>query len=244
LTPDPLGGPDVDAVGSDALEPLTPGLSLLLIVAPVAGLGLLLVAAWALAGGEVAGFAGSMALGAFFGGGKLIILAGAVEQAPLGTWPLAALLVYMDLATALVVMGGMQHLYKVPAAGPRIAAARRSGWRFLQRHPWTRHATWLSLAGFVAVPFNGTGALVGALLGRMLGLSRWAILSATAVGAGAGAVALALVGDYWAERIDALAGHPFLAVASVVTLAALAILASRWMFGAPVDANAFESKGE
>ena len=172
-----------------------------------------------------------MAAGTFVGGGKLVILAGAVEQAPVGHWTLAALVVYIDVATSLVVLGGMHYLYRVPGAGPRLAAARQAGVRFLQRHPWTYHATWVSLAGFVAVPFHGTGALVGALVGRLLGLERTGIVSATAFGSAAAAVALGLAGDYWAERINAVAGHPVLALVAVVTTAALAILASKWMFG-------------
>jgi len=215
----------------DALEPLTPAARVALMVGPVAGLAAIVALTWALDGGAAAGFVASMALGAFVGGGKLVILAGTVEQAPVGHWGLAALIVYMDVATALFVTGAMYHLYRMPAAGPRLASAREAGWRFLQRHPWTYKATWLSLAGFVAVPFNGTGALVGALLGRTLGLTRRAVFTATAFGSAAGAVALAAAGEYWAERINTIAAHPVLAVVAVVTLAALAILASKWMFG-------------
>ena len=237
--------PDIPPdTSDDALEPLAPSLRLALLAGPIVGFGVVLLATWLVQGGEAAGFVASMAAGAFIGGGKLVILAGAVDQAPVGHWALAALIVYMDVATALVVMGGMHHLYRMPGAGPTLARARESGWRFLQRHPWTYQATWVSLAGFVAVPFNGTGALVGALVGRMLGLTRRAIFTATAFGSASGAIALALAGDYWAERISAIAGHPVLAVVAVVTLAALAILASKWMFGERNDERASTRTGE
>jgi len=216
---------------SEALEPLGPSARVALMVGPVAGLLLILLVTWLFAGAGAAGFVASMALGTFLGGGKLIILAGTVEQAPVGHWGLAALVVYLDVAVAVFVMGALHQLYHAPAAGPKLAAAREAGWRFLQRHPGAYKATWISLAGFVAVPFNGTGALVGALLGRMLGLSRPAVLTATASGSIAGAVALALAGGYWAERINAVAAHPLLGVAAVLFLAALAILGSKWMFG-------------
>ncbi|MGD2045439.1 MAG: small multi-drug export protein [Gemmatimonadota bacterium] len=199
---------------------------------------------WGLADGEAAAFVAGIATGTFVGGGKLLILAGAVEEAPVGHWALAALIVYLDVATALVVMGGMPLMYRLPGAGRRIAAARKAGWSFLQRHPWTYHATWLSLAGFVAVPFNGTGALVGAFLGRMLGLARRGILTATLVGSACSAVALALAGDLWAERITTVAGHPVLAVIAVLTVAALAILASKWMFGERIDSEDGNNAGE
>lgn len=49
---------------------------------------------------------------------------------------------------------------------------------------------WLTLVGFIAVPLNGTGALVGAVLGRALGLSRVSIVTATAFGSVTASVAL------------------------------------------------------
>jgi hypothetical protein len=220
-----------------AFEPLAPAAQLAFVAGPILVLGLILLTTWSLVSGEAAGFVASMAAGAFVGGGKLVILAGAVDTAPVGTWGLAALIVYMEVATALVVIGGLHLLYDVPGVGPRLASARESGWRLLQRHPWTRQATWASLAGFVAVPFNGTGAFVGAFLGRMLGLSRFAILTATACGSLAGSVSMALSGDLWAERINALAERPVPALIAVVTLAALAILTSKWMFGVRTDTN-------
>jgi len=196
---------------------------------------LILALTWILDGGAAAGFLAGIAAATFVGGGKLVILAGAAEQAPVGHWPLAALVVYIDVATAAVVLGGIQELYRLPRAGPRLARARAAGWSLLQRHPWTRHATWLSLAGFVAVPFHGTGALVGAFIGRLLGLSRTAILTATLFGSATAAVMLGFAGDYWSERISSAASHPVLAVVAVVITAALAILASKWMFGERTD---------
>ncbi len=240
----PASAPSLEAPEVEALESLSGGGRALLVVGPLAGFALLLLVTHLVSGGGASGFAAGMAAGAFVGGGKLVILAGAVSEAPLGTWSLAALIVYLDVATALVLMGGMPLLYRMPGAGPRIAAARGAGSRFLGRHPGAYRATWMSLAGFVAVPFNGTGALVGAFLGRMLGLTRWAIATATLVGSLAGAVSMAAAGDLWAERIDAIAGHPVLAPIGVLTVAALAIFFSKWMFGERTDTSASTSTGE
>lgn len=228
---------------SEALAPLSTRADAALVIAPVCGFITILLATWALMGAGAAGFLASIAAGTFVGGGKLVILAGAVEQAPVGHWALAALVVYIDVATVLVVLGGMRTLYRLPGAGPRLASAREAGWRFLQRHPRAYHATWLSLAGFVAVPFHGTGALVGALIGRLLGLERLSIVTATAFGSAAAAVALALAGEYWAERINSVAGHPVLAVLAVLIMATLAILASKWMFGGSSHERATEQRG-
>jgi uncharacterized membrane protein len=215
----------------DAQSPLSPRAKLALTLGPLLGFGLILLVTAVGVSPGAAGFVASLAAGTFVGGGKLVILAGAVEEAPVGHWPLAALVVYIDLASAMIVMGGMHHLYKLPALGRRLAAARASGERLLARNPWMRHATWLSLAAFVAVPFNGTGALVGAVIGRLMGLSRVAIVTATGVGSFVGSTILALVSEYWAERIDALAERPLLGLLVVAVVILVSALGSRWVLG-------------
>jgi hypothetical protein len=220
---------------AEALDPLGPAARAAMLVGPPLGFVLILGFTGIVLGPGAVGFLASIAAGTFVGGGKLVILAGAVERAPVSHWQLAALVVYIDVATAAFVLGGIQLLYGVPAAGPRLARARTAGWSFLQRHPWTRHAAWVSLAGFVAVPFHGTGALVGAFIGRLLGLGRVAILTATAFGSATAAILLGLAGEIWEERINSAASHPVLAVLAVITTVTLAILASKWMFGGRIE---------
>ena len=202
-----------------------------LVLGPFLGFGLILLVTGVLLNPGAAGFLASVAAGTFVGGGKLVILAGAVENAPVGPWVIAALVVYIDLATALGVLGGIQHLYRVPGVGRRMEAARASSARLLQRNPWMHRIAFATLAGFVAVPLNGTGALVGALLGRLMGLSRLAIVTATACGSVAASLALALAGDLWAERINALVARPYLGLLSVAFVLAMTVLISRWALG-------------
>jgi len=180
-----------------------------------------------------AGFLASVALGTFVGGGKLVILAGTVERAPVGVWELAALVVYMDLATTLVVLGGIHHVFRLPGIGTRIASSRDASARMLERNPWMRRIASLSLAGFVAVPLNGTGALVGAALGRMMGLTRGAIVASVAGGSVAGSVALALAGRLWAERINDLVSRPRLGLVVVALTVIVTVSVARWALGRP-----------
>jgi len=201
------------------------------MLGPVVGFVLILFVTGVLVHPGAAGFLASVSAGTFVGGGKLVILAGAVEEAPVGHWELAALVVYIDMAVALGVLGGIQHLYRIPGLGRHMERARSSSSSFLQRNPWTHRIAFLTLAGFVAVPLNGTGALVGALMGRLMGLSRIAIVTATAFGSVTASVALALASGLWAERINALAVRPYLGLVAVAFVLVLTALISRWALG-------------
>jgi uncharacterized membrane protein len=215
----------------DDLAPLSPTAQWALILGPLAGFGLILFVTGVLLHPGAAGFLASVSVGTFVGGGKLVILAGALENAPVSHWEIAALVVYIDLATALVVLGGIQRFHRVRGVGRRIGAARASSARLLQRNPWMRRIAFATLAGFIAVPLNGTGALVGALLGRLMGLSRVAIVTATACGSVAASLALALASDLWAERINALVARPYLGLLSVAFVLTVTVLISRWALG-------------
>ncbi len=217
----------------ETLAPLSAASRWTLVAAPLVGFALILVAIGLFVSPAAAGFVASLAAGTFVGGGKLVILAGAVAQAPVGHWGLAALVVYIDLATALVMMGGIHLLDRLPGAGRRLAAARASGFRILNRNPWMHRAAWVALAIFIAVPFNGTGSLLGSVIGRLLGLSRTAIMSAIGFGSIVGAGALALASGIWAERINALAREPLLGFVVVAVAIALTFLGSRLAFGPP-----------
>lgn len=222
----PSAGP-----GDSAALPLAPATRRALVIAPIAGFVLIVLVTGALVSPAAAGFIASLAAGTFVGGGKLVILAGAVEQAPVGHWEVAALVVYIDIATACIVMGGIHILDRLPMVARRLEAAGRSSGRVLAHNPWMFRAAWVGLALFIAVPFNGTGALVGSVLGRLLGLSRLSIVSATAFGSGVSATALALATGIWAERIDALADEPALGAAVLFAAVALTVLSGRILLG-------------
>ena len=217
----------------DDLARLSPRAQWSLLLGPLIGFVLIVLVVGLLVHPGAAGFLLSVSAATFVGGGKLVILAGAVDQAPVGHWELAALVVYIDLATALGVLGGIHHLYSVPMLGRRLMAARDRGALLLQRNPWMRRIASLTLAGFVAVPLNGTGALLGALLGRTMGLSRVTVVAATACGSITASVALALASDLWAERINALVARPHLGLVSVAVVLGLTLAISRGALGGP-----------
>lgn len=212
-------------------------------VGPFVGFGILLLAAFAVWGKEAAAWLAGAAVGSFIGFGKFVIFGGVFgdllstmfgyvpQSPPPSPGVLAATVVYAELGTALVMMANMTVLYRTPYLGARLAAAHEAGWYVLRAHPWMRRVAELGIMVFVAAPFQGTGAVVGTLLGRVLGLSRVATLACIGVGSGLGCLLLAALGDVGRRRIEWLARHPLPMVVALATAVVVLILVGRWFTG-------------
>jgi len=103
---------------------------------------------------------------------------------------------------------------------------------------------WVGVAVYVAAPFQGTGAVIGTILARILGMSWFSTLTATAAGSLVGCVALALLGHYARARVQAIAAHPVaLLVALGLTLVILLVM-GRWFIGQSSKAMANVGTGD
>lgn len=195
-------------------------------------------AVYAARGSASAWFLAAMAAGCFAGAGKLVIFAGAADGAPLGVWPLAALVVYAEVATAVFMIANLHHLDRLRWVGPHLRGAHEAALRVLQANPWMRRLMWSSVALFVAGPFQGTGAVLGTVLGRVLGLTNAAIVGANLAGTSVCAVLLALLGRLWRKRITWLVENPLVGVAVVAACLVVAVWFGRRLTGRDVPRDA------
>ncbi len=186
------------------------------------------VALYLVRGARTAWFLAAMAAGCFVGGGKLVIFAGASARAPLGVWPLAALIIYADIASGLFMLANLHHLDRIRVIGPRLATAHDAARGVLRANPWMRRLMWLGVVFFVLIPFQSTGAVIGVVLGRVLGLTRAAIFSAIVVGTTVSAVLLALLGRLWRTRITWLVENPVIGVVVVVVCLVATVWLGKW----------------
>ncbi|HMN41693.1 MAG TPA: small multi-drug export protein [Phycisphaerales bacterium] len=118
------------------------------------------------------------AVATFFFLGRFVILggekAGGEDPADFFTaWELFAMVVWMDVMTAIMLAFHLGWLFKIPWLGPRVLALSEDGQFLLKSHPWIRRATFIGLISFVAIPLAATGAIGGAIFGRLLGLPRF-----------------------------------------------------------------------
>ncbi|HUT36566.1 MAG TPA: small multi-drug export protein [Planctomycetota bacterium] len=219
-------------------------LRLAMTIGPLGGFALILCIAWAVTGafGTVIWLTG-IEIGSFIGFGKFVIFGGVVRDVimnifhyvpttdPPGPWALAATVVYGDIATATVLLANMSVLYRMGSLGRRLAACHASGRQVLRVHPWMRRMAWVGVAVFVAAPFQGTGAVIGTILARILGISWFSTLTATAAGSVAGCAGMAVLGHYARDRVQAIAEHPIVLVVVLALTVGVLVVLGRWFLG-------------
>jgi hypothetical protein len=221
--------PCIDLSG-EAFCPLPRWLWAGLTFGPFIAFGLFLLAVKILLSIKAMWFIAGMTVGGFVGGGKLVVLAGAIDNAPMSTWAIASMVLFGDISTAVILVANMHHLYKMPALGKRLAAARKAGHQVLATHKWMRRAAEFGIVVFVALPFQGTGSVLGVFLGRILGLSRRVLVLSIAAGSGLGAFGLALLAEMGRGEITRIAEDPLLGIITIaITLTITFVLGKKFL---------------
>lgn len=169
----------------------------------------------------------------FFVFGRFVILGG-VEADPAASEQLAeihgfltrgelfAMVVWMDVATATVLVYHQGFLFKLPFLGPRLLGLVEDGRFILKRQPWIRRATFAGLVAFVMFPLAATGSVGGAIFGRLVGLSRGAALAAIVLGSVLGCGAMYLGAGVINRHVDR--SNPWLTVGGIAVVLAVIVL--------------------
>jgi len=143
-------------------------------------------------------------------GGETLIPLAAALGCP--WWLTAASFAWVDIAGCILVALNADLLMALPYVGPALSRAAEGGGAFFGRHPALRRLSYPGLVLFTVLPFAGSGGIAGALVGRMLGMDRRAVIICVSAGSvigpallafGAGAVA-DFLGKYCAAGTVAL----------------------------------------
>lgn len=125
----------------------------------------------------------------FFVFGRFILLAGmegdtsaTVAKFSMKPSELFFLVTYLDFIVALFVTFHMGVLFRIPKIGHKLAMLVWDGKFFMDSQPWIKRMAFAGLVGFVIIPFSTTGSIGGSILGRLLGLSRWATVGGVLLG--------------------------------------------------------------
>jgi uncharacterized membrane protein len=121
-------------------------------------------------------------------------------------WLVALALAFLDFAGGLFMAWNFPLVLRIPYIGPWVSRFTAAGRTFLDRRPWLERLYFVGLIAFVALPFDGSGSIVGSVVGRMLGMTKTEVLSCITIGGIIGSFAIALGIDYVVNLIPAGAG--------------------------------------
>lgn len=187
----------------------------------------LLIVIGAIAGIDYVQRLGVMTLASMWLFGRFIILGGAdpdVAQVAgaMDSWELFAMVLYLDVAVAMVLACHLGFLYRLPYVGPKLEALVVDGHFILDRHAWIRKATFLGLITFVAFPLAATGSVGGSIFGRLLGLSRWLTFWGIVIGSLVGDSVMLIASDVAGEYLDK--DHPAVKYGGLAVVVGIIVL--------------------
>ncbi|MBM4106938.1 MAG: small multi-drug export protein [Phycisphaerae bacterium] len=172
------------------------------------------------------------AVATFFLFGRFVILGGGEKVAAddgmaeaaafLTRGELFTMVMWMDLATACVLIYHLGFLFRIPFLGPRMLGLVEDGRFILEKQPWIRRATFVGLIAFVAVPLAATGSVGGAIFGRLLGLSRGGTFVAIFLGSLLGCGVMYLGAGVLNRYLDP--DDPWLKIGGIAVIVGLVLL--------------------
>jgi len=133
-------------------------------------------------------------------------------------WRLVAFTIAtIDMLLALFMVWNFDLAKKIPILGRWIIRFEVSGGDLLERKEWIRELALIGVILFVVIPFEGSGGLAASILGRVIGMNRYKVLGAVAVGAYGGCLLIAMFSNQFLSLFT-------LPVTSILTIAAAVII--------------------
>jgi hypothetical protein len=146
----------------------------------------------------------------------------------LGIHPIvmAYLVTVVDVACALFISLNFPLAKRVPFLGRYITFIESKGGRALEGSPVLRAGLWAALVLFVIVPFQGSGGITAAIIGRAVGMRLSHLVTAIGTGAAIGGL---LIG-YSASVVKVLLARDLLSGIMYMLLAVTALLCAVVVF--------------
>jgi len=122
----------------------------------------------------------------------------------LGTWQLAYVVMYVNAASTFFYTYNLDLLQRVPKVGPVMRRARRNAAVMLTHRPWIRRWAVVGVGLFVVTPLPGSGALGGALVGRIVGVSKRATFISVSIAGVIVSIGYAMLASELKQALDRL----------------------------------------
>jgi len=108
---------------------------------------------------------------------------------------MALSIAFVDIIIALFLVWNYDLAKKIPIVGKFIIKVESIGKRSSSKYAWIKPLRFIGIVLFVMVPFQGSGGLVGSILGRLIGMKPWNTFFAISTGAIIGCLLIAYFTD-------------------------------------------------
>jgi len=112
---------------------------------------------------------------------------------PINIDPLAIALAvaFIDIVVALFLVWNYDLAKNIPLIGKFMIKAEKLGKGSSDKYRWFKSLRFIGIVLFVMVPFQGSGGLVGSIVGRLFGMKPWNTFIAISIGAITGCLLIA-----------------------------------------------------
>ena len=107
-------------------------------------------------------------------------------------WSVIGAVVFVDLVTSLFMVWNFDIVIKIPFLGRLVLRSEKKGHESLEKYPWIRGLAFLGISLFIAIPFNGTNAVIGTIIGKIIGMKALYVWLAVVIGSILGCLLVAV----------------------------------------------------
>ena len=146
-----------------------------------------------------------------------------IQVNPTSIHPLSMALAvaFIDIVIAIFLVWNYDLAKKIPIVGNFMEKVEKIGKSSSDKYGWIKPLRFIGIILFVMVPFQGSGGMVGSIVGRLIGMKPWNTFFAITIGAIVGCIALA----YFAEAIlSVLIKNFLLGLLIIIILLIIAIM--------------------
>jgi uncharacterized membrane protein len=99
---------------------------------------------------------------------------------------------FVDVVVALFLVWNYDLAKKIPFVGKFITRLENKGKNIETKYSWIKPLRFIGIVVFVMIPFQGSGGLVGSIVGRLIGMKPWNTFLAISIGAVTGCLLIAI----------------------------------------------------
>ena len=108
---------------------------------------------------------------------------------------MALTIAFVDIVVALFLLWNYDLAKKIPLIGKFMIKVEQIGRSSSDKYAWVKPLRFIGIILFVMVPFQGSGGLVGSILGRLIGMKPLNTFFAISIGAVTGCLLIAYFAD-------------------------------------------------